>query len=127
MLVKVIGKACRYLTLIVIEINRSTSDFYRYFTDIINMSQGIIIFFIFVCKRKVLDEIFGKKRSAVIAANISSALSHKKDQSVQGDREQAAAADALSGTDKAPSTEIQMTVFHDESSCQKHHNLDRIA
>ena len=33
----------------------------RYFTDILNMLQGVYIFMIFVCKRNVYEVIFGEK------------------------------------------------------------------
>ena len=35
--------------------------FHRYFTDILNMLQGVYVFLIFVCKRNVYEVLFGTK------------------------------------------------------------------
>ena len=44
---------------------------YRYVSDVLNMSQGVYIFLIFVCKRQVMDAVLGKKRSARLSAKLS--------------------------------------------------------
>ena len=36
-------------------------SYFRYFTDILNMLQGVYIFLIFVCKRNVYEVTFGRK------------------------------------------------------------------
>ena len=50
---------------------------FRYFTDILNMLQGVYIFVIFVLKRNVLTMIFGngKKKSSRFASKHSGSKS----------------------------------------------------
>ena len=36
-------------------------SYFRYFTDVLNILQGVYVFIIFVCKKSVLNVILGKR------------------------------------------------------------------